>query len=72
MNIYDFDKTVFYPDSSVTFYRYCLRKRPGAVWPTVPRSLSAALRYRHFASIRGDAGKNAENRGERDAPPIAG
>ena len=46
MNIYDFDKTIFYPDSSATFYRYCLKTIPRAVLPTVPRSLAAALRYR--------------------------
>ena len=46
MNVYDFDKTIFYPDSSATFYRYCLKTIPRAVWPTVPRSLDAALRYR--------------------------
>lgn len=46
MNIYDFDKTIFYPDSSATFYRYCLKKVPAAVLPTLPRSLAAAVRYR--------------------------
>ena len=46
MNVYDFDKTIFYPDSSATFYRYCLKMIPRAVLPTVPRSLGAALRYR--------------------------
>ncbi len=45
MNIYDFDKTIFYPDSSAAFYRYCLKKKPGAVLPTIPRSLAAAIRY---------------------------
>ena len=45
MNVYDFDKTVFYPDSSVTFFRYCLRKYPGAVLHDLPGILSAALRY---------------------------
>ena len=46
MNIYDFDKTIFYPDSSATFFRYCLKRIPGAVLPTLPRSLAAAVRYR--------------------------
>lgn len=46
MNVYDFDKTIFYPDSTACFYRYCLRKIPAAVLPTLPRSLRAALRYR--------------------------
>ncbi len=46
MNIYDFDKTIFYPDSSATFYLYCLRMLPKAVLATVPGSVAAALRYR--------------------------
>lgn len=46
MNTYDFDKTIFYPDSSFCFYRYCLRHFPSAVLPTVPKSLIAALRYK--------------------------
>lgn len=45
MNTYDFDKTIFYPDSSFCFYRYCLRSFPSAVLPTVPRSLRLAVRY---------------------------
>lgn len=45
MNTYDFDKTIFYPDSSCTFYLYCLRKFPGAVLPTAPRSLLKAADY---------------------------
>lgn len=28
MNTYDFDKTIFYPDSSVTFVRWYLRRHP--------------------------------------------
>ena len=46
MNIYDFDKTIFYPDSSATFYRFCLKKLPVAVLPTLPRTAACALRYR--------------------------
>lgn len=46
MNTYDFDKTIFYPDSSFCFYRYCLRRFPSAVLPTVPRSLRLAVRYK--------------------------
>ena len=45
MNTYDFDKTIFYPDSSFCFYRYCLRRYPAAVLPTVRESLRAARRY---------------------------
>ena len=46
MNTYDFDKTIFYPDSSACFYRYCLRRYPARVLTTVPESLRAAWRYR--------------------------
>ena len=43
MNVYDFDKTVFYPDSSFCFVRYCLRKYPRAVLPALTRSSVPAL-----------------------------
>ena len=45
MNVYDFDKTIFYPDSSYTFFFYCLRHRPGAVLRVLPGILSAGIRY---------------------------
>lgn len=45
MNTYDFDKTVFYPDSSCCFFMYCLRRYPSAVWRTLPGTLSTALAY---------------------------
>lgn len=45
MNVYDFDKTIFYPDSSYTFFLYCLRKYPGAVLGRFPAMAAAALRY---------------------------
>jgi hypothetical protein len=45
MNVYDFDKTIFYPDSSVTFFIHCLKKYPGAVLRVAPGILSASLRY---------------------------
>lgn len=46
MNTYDFDQTIYYPDSSYSFVMYCLRKYPLAVLPAVPRSLRLAIRYR--------------------------
>ena len=46
MNTYDFDKTIFYPDSSFCFYRFCLRRYPAAVLPTVLKSAQAAQKYR--------------------------
>ena len=45
MNVYDFDKTVFYPDSSRTFFLYCLRRYPGALLRVCPGMLAAAVRY---------------------------
>lgn len=46
MNVYDFDKTIFYPDSSACFFRYCLKRRPGQVLRVLPRALLMALQYR--------------------------
>ena len=45
MNTYDFDKTIFDPDSSYCFYLYCLRHYPGAMVKTLPRSIAGGLRY---------------------------
>lgn len=28
MNVYDFDETIYDGDSTVDFYKYCLRRRP--------------------------------------------
>lgn len=36
MNVYDFDKTIFYPDSSACFIRFCLRHYPRAVLRAAP------------------------------------
>lgn len=46
MNVYDFDQTVYYPDSSYHFFLYCLKKHPGAVIPVIPKSLLLALQYK--------------------------
>ncbi len=54
MNTYDFDKTIFYPDSSACFVRFCLLRHPGAVLPTLPKTLWMALRY-----VRGRADARA-------------
>lgn len=45
MNTYDFDKTVFYPDSSYCFYLYCLKKYPLAVLRTIPKTLDCLRLY---------------------------
>ena len=39
MNVYDFDKTIFYPDSSVTFCLYCLRRYPRILFPSMLKGL---------------------------------
>ncbi len=46
MNTYDFDKTIFYPDSSCCFYLYCLCRYPSAVCRTLTGSARKALLYR--------------------------
>lgn len=42
MNAYDFDKTIFYPDSSFCFVRFCLRHYPRAVLSSAPAASAAA------------------------------
>jgi phosphoserine phosphatase len=46
VNAYDFDKTIFYPDSSACFFRFCLKRHPAAVLRVLPRAVPMALRYR--------------------------
>ena len=45
MNTYDFDQTIFYPDSSYCFVKYCLKKYPKAVLPAVPGTLKELFVY---------------------------
>lgn len=45
MNVYDFDQTVFFPDSSYLFVLYCLRHYPRCVLPSLPGSILPALQY---------------------------
>ena len=45
MNSYDFDKTIFYPDSSVCFYKYCLKKYPSAIIKTLPGTICKGIKY---------------------------
>ncbi len=45
MNVYDFDKTIFYPDSSFCFFFYCLRHYPRAVLRRSEEIVRFALRY---------------------------
>lgn len=46
MNVYDFDKTIFYPDSSACFFRFCLKRHPAEVLRVLPRAAFMALPYR--------------------------
>ena len=44
MNVYDFDKTIYYPDSSYSFFLYCLKHYPGTVLRTLPQiAINSAL-----------------------------
>ncbi len=40
MNCYDFDQTIFFPDSSYLFVRYCLRRYPRGVLRALPGTLA--------------------------------
>ena len=43
MNVYDFDKTIFYPDSTAVFYKYCLKHYFWKVLPSIPGMIWQAL-----------------------------
>ena len=43
MNCYDFDRTVFFPDSSYLFVTYCLRRYPRAVLRAMPGTMLTGL-----------------------------
>ena len=45
MNVYDFDNTVFTPDSSACFLLFCLRHHPRAVLNAVPLTAEAVVLY---------------------------
>ena len=45
MNSYDFDKTIYYPDSSACFYKYCLKRYPSAILKTLVGTCSKAIKY---------------------------
>ncbi len=44
MNVYDFDKTIYDGDSTVNFYKFCIRKRP-AILRYLPVQLWAFFMY---------------------------
>lgn len=45
MNVYDFDKTIFYPDSSFLFIRWCLRRYPKLLITYLPKILFYTFLY---------------------------
>lgn len=53
MNIYDFDNTIFVPDSSACFLRFCLRHYPRAVLKALLPTAGEAIVY--FAEGKKDA-----------------
>ncbi|MBR6729011.1 MAG: haloacid dehalogenase-like hydrolase [Clostridia bacterium] len=44
MNCYDFDKTIFKGDSSVSFYLFCLLRHKKMLW-RLPKQIAAYFRY---------------------------
>lgn len=46
MNVYDFDKTIFYPDSSYCFCRFCYKKYPKLAARLILPGLGQAIRYK--------------------------
>ena len=45
MNVYDFDQTIFQPDSSYAFFLYCLKRYPAAMLRAGPGILSHSVLY---------------------------
>lgn len=45
MNTYDFDKTIFYPDSSATFIKWYMRRHIGQMLLWLPQMTLAAVAY---------------------------
>ena len=45
MNVYDFDGTIYDGDSTVDFWLFCMKERPGVFLKCLPRTLSAAVLY---------------------------
>lgn len=45
MNTYDFDQTIYEPDSSYSFVMYCLRRHTGAVMGALPGVAVTGVKY---------------------------
>ena len=59
MNVYDFDNTIFIPDSTYCFIRYCDRHYPRAVLKVIPSSLVQFILY--LKAGKQDAGRLKES-----------
>ena len=44
-NVYDFDKTIVYPDSGREFLRFCYRRHFGGMLPFLPALVAESLRF---------------------------
>jgi len=41
MNVYDFDKTIFYPDSMILFAKFCMIRHPKLIFTYLPKIIKA-------------------------------
>ena len=46
MNVYDFDQTIYEPDSSYSFFLYCLKHHTRPVLSVIPEALLLLIKYR--------------------------
>lgn len=44
MNVYDFDKTIFYPDSMLQFAYFCIRRHPKLIFTYFPKLLTSVIK----------------------------
>lgn len=51
MNVYDFDKTIYYGDSTADFYLFCL-KRHKKILTLAPSILGAFLKFYVFKKVQ--------------------
>ena len=45
MNVYDFDRTIYPGDSSIHFWRYCMKHYPSTM-KVIPKATAAIFRYK--------------------------
>lgn len=45
MNVYDFDDTILWGDSTVKFFKYCMLRHPRC-WASLPATAAAGIRYK--------------------------